>query len=381
MLQTQQSLVKYTPAVELADPDFDENLQTVMGATKEYIEESVKSEGLNRAVRDAHAKGYGLVRAEVEILDGLAPEYAQGIYALPGRHEALIRFSNGSPHAGADASLGSVVMGMGLKLFGIDGQTLLEDEPDSHTFDYALINAPIFFCNTVEHYMFIQRLFLSAPDYFRRGKQGVHQFLHDWVTGMGTLAPEDWAWDELGAFLSLKRVQPVNLLLSTYWTMGAVRHGEYVAKVRVAPVKEAAEKVARRHLDPTSASEVFRPALVAELKERPYEFDLQVQLCVDLEKMPVEDVTVEWPEALSPFVTVAKVRLPQQDISGDDLQEQMDATSITPWRVTAEHRPLGNIMRARKEVYRQASILRHELNDQIRREPKNLAEVFGNASV
>jgi hypothetical protein len=88
-----------------------------------------------------------------------------------------------------------------------------------------------------------------------------------------------------------------------------------------------------------------------------------------------------WPEALSPFVTVAKVRLPQQDISGDDIQEQMDATSITPWRCTEEHRPLGNIMRARKEVYRQSSILRHELNDQIRREPKNLAEVSGNASV
>jgi hypothetical protein len=179
----------------------------------------------------------------------------------------------------------------------------------------------------------------------------------------------------------LRRVQPVNLLLSTYWTMGAVRHGEYVAKVRVAPAKEAAEKCVRRHLDPTSAAEVFRPALVAELEERPYEFDLQVQLCVDLEKMPVEDVTVEWPEALSQFVTVAKVRLPQQDISGEDIQKQMDATSITPWRVTEEHRPLGNIQRARKEVYRQSSLLRHELNHQIRREPKNLAEVFGNAPV
>jgi hypothetical protein len=106
-----------------------------------------------------------------------------------------------------------------------------------------------------------------------------------------------------------------------------------------------------------------------------------VQLCVDLEKMPVEDVTVEWPQALSPFVTVAKMRLPQQDISGEDIQKQMDATSITPWRVTEEHRPLGNIMRARKEVYRQSSLLRHELNHQIRREPKNLAEVFGNAPV
>jgi hypothetical protein len=375
-----QDFVKYSPAVERADPDFDENLQTVIEATKKYIEGSVKSEGLNTAVRDAHAKGYGLARAEVEILGGLAPEYAQGIYAHPGRHEALIRFSNGSPHAGADAALGSG-MGMGLKIFGIEGQTLLEDEPGSHTFDYALINAPIFFANTIEHYVFIQRLFLSAPDYFRRGKPGVHQFLHDWVTGMGTLEPEDWAWDELGALLSLRRVQSVNLLLSTYWTMGAVRHGEYVAKVRVAPAKEAAEKVTRRHLDPTSAAEVFRPALVAELEERPYEFDIQVQLCVDLEKMPVEDVTVEWPEALSPFVTVAKMRLPQQDISGEDIQKQMDATSITPWRVTEEHRPLGNIMRARKEVYRQSSLLRHELNHQIRREPKNLAEVFGNAPV
>src|SRR5215207_11757883 len=157
-----QDFVKYSPDIEQADPDFDENLQTVIAATKKYIEDSVKAEGLNRAVRDAHAKGYGLVRAEVEILGGLAPEYAQGIYALPGRHEALIRFSNGSPHAGADASLGSVVMGMGLKIFGIDGQTLLEDEPDSHTFDYALINAPIFFCNTVKHYLFIQHLFLHG---------------------------------------------------------------------------------------------------------------------------------------------------------------------------------------------------------------------------
>jgi hypothetical protein len=372
------AFVKYTPDVEQADPDFDKNLQTVVEASKKYIEDSVKGEGLNTAVRDAHAKGYGLARAEVEILSGLAPEYAQGIYAHPGRHEAMVRFSNGSPHTGADARLGSA-MGIGLKLFGIEGQTLLEDEPDSHTFDYALINAPIFFCNTVEHYVFIQQLFLHAGEYFSRGKQGMHQFLHDFVTGMGTLEPEDWAWDELGAILSLGRIQPVNLLLSTYWTMAAVRHGEYVAKVRVAPAKEAAEKVTRRLLDPTSATDVFRPALVAELKERPYEFDIQVQLCADLEKMPIEDVTVEWPEALSPFVTVAKVRLPQQDISGDDNQEQMDATSITPWRVTEEHRPLGNIMRARKEVYRQSSLLRHELNNQIRREPKNLAEVFGNA--
>ena len=71
--------------------------------------------------------------------------------------------------------------------------------------------------------------------------------------------------------------------------------------------------------------------------------------------MPVEKTTVRWPESLSPYVTVARLRLPQQDIGGEDNVEKMDKTSMTAWRVTEQHRPLGNIMRSRKEVYRQSS--------------------------
>jgi hypothetical protein len=367
--------VKYTPDIEAADPRFDETLQTVIAKTERYIAGSVTTEGTGRAVRDAHAKGYGLVRAEVEILDRLPDEYAQGIYAKPGRHDALIRFSNGSPHAGANARLGGAT-GLALKMFGIDGPTLLDEEPDTHTFDYANIDAPIFFCNTVEHYLFIQELFLEAPAYFAQGTPGRHRFYKDFVTGKGTLDEDNWAWEELFAFLKVAQIRPVNLLLSTYWTMGAVRHGDYLAKVRFAPVPAFAERVVQRDLDLMSAPEVYRPALVAELRDRPYEFDVQVQLCTDLAQMPVEDVTVQWPESLSPFVTVAKLRIPQQDISGDDNLEKMDALSFAPWRVTAEHTPLGNIMRARKEVYRHSSILRHKLNQQERTEPRSADQVL-----
>jgi hypothetical protein len=369
------AFIKYTPDVEAVDPHFDETLQTVITKTERYIAGSITTEGTGRAVRDAHAKGYGLIRAEVDIFDRLPAEYAQGIYAKPGRHDALIRFSNGSPHAGADARLGGAT-GLALKMFGIDGSTLLEDEPDTHTFDYANINAPIFFCNTIEHYLFIQELFIEAPLYFVEGVSGRHRFFRDFVTGKGTLEEDQWAWDELLAFLTVAQSRPVNVLLSTYWTMGAVRHGDYIAKVRFAPVPAFAEKVVQRALDLGSAPEVYRPALVAELRDRPYEFDIQVQLCADLARMPVEDVTIEWPEVLSPFVTVAKLRIPQQDISGDDNLEKMDALSFTPWRVTAEHRPLGNIMRARKEVYRHSSILRHKLNRQERAEPRSVDDVL-----
>ena len=377
------SFVRYSLEVEHPEPQFDEHLQSILATTVRYIEDSAKAGGVGHAVRDAHAKGYGLARAEVEILAGTPPEYAQGIYARPGWHEALVRFSNGSPHVGADALLGTA-LGMGLKIFGIEGPTLLEDEPDTGTFDYAMINHPVFFANTVEHYLLIQPLFLrprpapssakEAPDVARAS---LHQALYNFLTGFGKLPPEKWAWEPLFVLLGARGKPIVNLLLCTYWTMGAVRHGDYVAKVRVAPTDASAAAVVRRSIDPASGEEAFRPALVAELREHPFEFDIQVQLCVDLDTMPVEEPSELWSEDLSPFVTVAKLRLPQQDIGGDENLALQDATSITPWRVTEEHRPLGNIMRARKEVYRQSSILRHRLNSQERKEPRTVAEVFG----
>jgi hypothetical protein len=315
-----QTFVRYSPEVERADPHFDEALRTVVEITKSYIAGSVEAEGINRAVRDAHAKGYGLVRGEVEILAETPPAYAQGIYATPGRHEALIRFSSGNPHIWPDARLGRS-FGMGLKLFGIAGPTLLEDEPDSSTFDYNMINHPVFFVNTVEHYVFIDPLFLEAgkapaDETPAMARARFHQFLHDYLTGRGTLPPEEWVWEELFAYLSIRNLPDINLLLQTYWSMGAMRHGDYIAKVRARPVQAYADQVVRRAIDRTSAPEVFRPALVAELRERPYAFDLQVQLCADLDRMPVEDLTVEWPEVLSPFVTVARLYLPRQDIGG-----------------------------------------------------------------
>lgn len=65
--------VRYTPDVEDDDPNFDQSLQTVIDKTESFIAESVQAGGTGQALRDAHAKGYGLVRGEVEILDGLPP--------------------------------------------------------------------------------------------------------------------------------------------------------------------------------------------------------------------------------------------------------------------------------------------------------------------
>ena len=136
-----------------------------------------------------------------------------------------------------------------------------------------------------------------------------------------------------------------NPLLTTFWSMAAVRHGDYVAKIRLAPSTENATRVIHRELDLRARPEVFYPTLVDELQSSAFDFDLQVQLCTDLEAMPVNGVTVEWPEKLSPFVTVGRVHVPRQDISGTENFEKTDALAFNQWRVTEEHRPLGEIMR------------------------------------
>lgn len=117
---------------------------------------------------------------------------------------------------------------MGTKVFGIEAETTLADEKRAWTMDFNMINAPIFFCNTADHYRFLTRIFIDLPTYRADGKTGNHQLYRDWATGYGTLAPEDWAWDELGTLLRVRMMARwQNLLLSTFRSMGTVRHGDY----------------------------------------------------------------------------------------------------------------------------------------------------------
>src|SRR5262245_59624611 len=126
--------VRYTPEIEIVDPDLDQLLEQIISFWEKKVRESPVVEGSGRAVRGAHAKTYGVVRAEVQILRYVPPAYAQGIYRTPGRHEALIRFSSASNHLGVDATLGGV-LGCAMKIFDVPGTKLVDDEPESSTFD------------------------------------------------------------------------------------------------------------------------------------------------------------------------------------------------------------------------------------------------------
>lgn len=122
----------------------------------------------------------------------------------------------------------------------------------------------------------------------------------------------------------------------------------------------------------------YAPTLPAQQATGKTEFTERTihNLCTDLERMPVEDASVKWPEEASPHQPVARLVLPPQDaysaarqVYGDDI------LSFTPWHTVAAHRPLGSIMRVRKAAYERSSLYRHTMNQQPRIEPASLDEV------
>ena len=100
-----------------------------------------------------------------------------------------------------------------------------------------------------------------------------------------------------------------------------------------------------------------------------YQFKFMVQLQTNPDTMPLDQATVEWPESESPFVHVATLTLPKQDITLRGQSEYGQGLSFNIWRVPPEQAPVGSIAVARKMVYREGARLRHEANGQAIQDP------------
>lgn len=104
--------------------------------------------------------------------------------------------------------------------------------------------------------------------------------------------------------------------------------------------------------------------------DHPAEFVVAIQLCSDLEQMPIEDASKEGPEDQSPYRPVGRLTLPAQDAwskSGHSFVKE--DLSFCPAHSLSAHRPLGRIMRARMHAYRVLGERRRERKGRPTMEP------------
>ncbi len=315
-------------------------IEEVVQLIKKTVQESYEKTG--QAGRDVHRKAHGCVKADFAVQDGLSPALKQGLFAVPETYPAVIRFSNGSPEVKDDHDGDG--RGFAIKILNVEGERLETDAGEERrTQDFLMINHPVFFVRNAADYVSFQQAVTNGG-------------LVWWLLNPFRVLHES------RIALAIQQTKMVNPLEARYWSMAASKLGPKQMKFSVIPCTAVAAR------NPSDSVDRLGENLAAHLKKQTACFDFKVQLRSS-KSMSVEDPTEEWSESDSPFRTVARITIPQQT---PDRGEACENLSFNPWNGLAEHRPLGGISRVRREVYREVSKLRHQLNGQIREEPTSV---------
>lgn len=303
--------------------------------------------------RDVHAKQHGCVRATFAIEKDVPEEYRAGIFADPGKeYAAWIRFSNGSPKVQDDRK--GDARGMAIKLMGVPGDKLLENEKQAQTQDFVLINHDAFFIKDSRDYAEFFKLLEkgSNPAWFFFGRL-------------------PWRWTE---FTAARRIakngkKVTNPLFSRYFSMTPYAlGGKNVVKYSARPCSESFD--GGNHF--AGSPDYLRLNMKRSLEVSSGTaacFQFMVQKRAEPATMSVEDSRIPWDQGKSRFIPIATIAIPAQEFSSEEHMRFCENLSFTPWHGLPAHRPLGNINRTRKVVYETISAYRHEANHAIRREP------------
>jgi len=267
--------------------------------------------------RALHRKQVAALRATLDVPAELPEHAKQGIFAIPNRYDVWIRLSNGGFNRAADAV--PDIRGFSLKVLGVTGTAALGGEAVSQ--DFALINRERFSSPTSVDFTKIVTTGAKPPG----------QILLQVLKNPGLIR-------------QLKMVQTAlknpfsGFATQDFFSAAPIAFGPYAARVKLV--------AASSEVNP-SASDDWAADIYGRLSGNPLGFDLQMQFFTDEQRTPIEDASAAWD---SPFLTVARLTIPRQK-SDPAFDTEVEQARFDPWNALTEHRPLGEVMRARKVAY------------------------------
>lgn len=287
--------------------------------------------------RGTHAKGT-CARAQFEVLDvwagpdpALAARLAVGIFAKPGIYPAVVRFGNSDSTVKSDWKKDVRSLSFYIETPAGDGITRQ---------DFSLQSAITLPLNDAPTFLAFMKVFTAPSPARALWSLSGHQKMQ----AFRTLA-------RVGVQISQQAIHPYQQL--RYWSNVPFRHGpKDVVKYSATPRRDNQARLLQKD-NPNCLQE----ELVRHLNDdNPVSsFDFGVQL-LDPEKMTwkgkhwdasfwIENASVEWDEAQSPFHTVARLTLlPKSQLSAEDGEAvYFDVNGNS----TPDTTPLGSINRAR----------------------------------
>lgn len=283
-----------------------------------------------------HGKGRALhrkqllgLKAEFEVLADL-PDYARhGLFARPARYPAAIRLSNGSLQI-QDDSKGDI-RGFAVRVEGLKGPGAL-GAGDVSSQSFLLINQEAFSSPKSAE-------FVALVGAVAQGGSALIKHLFGTYGFFGGLARMRKAAATFGKSFSGFATEP-------FYTAVPIAVGPYAGRVRLLPARDQKPSADAKK---DWGADMKRRVAAGDLV-----FDFQMQFFVDEALTPIEDASVNWKESDAPYVTVGRLTVPRQEFdspAAQEFQASVEASVFDPWCALIEHRPLGDVMRARKHVY------------------------------
>ena len=340
MSQTPATLQRYSDSIEHPESDEADTIRELIDAMTSISKTTLNDSG--HAMRGVHAKSHGLIDGELEVISDLPEPLAQGLFAKPGKHKVAMRLST-SPGDILPDSI-STPRGLAIKVMDVDGDRLSADGARSQ--DFVMVNGPAFSVPTPKKFLGNVKLLAKTTDRPEGLKQVLASALQVAEKVLETFGGESPLLKSLGGH------PETNVLCETFFTQVPVRYGDYIAKLSLVPVSPELVSLKDAPVDVNSNPDGLRQAVIDFFGSNSARWDLRVQLCTDLETMPIEDASVVWPTDKSSYITVASLTAPPQPAwDNDKIARINEGLSFSPWHGVAAHRPLGGIMRARRDVY------------------------------
>jgi hypothetical protein len=271
------------------------------------------------------ARATACVDAEFTVLDGLAAGHRVGLFASPRTYKCWIRFANATSQSDKDKD----TRGMAIKVLDVAGENLT---PGATTQDFVLNSHPVMMVGSTRE--FLELLEANEAGGFRRA-----------LYFLGHL--------KAARIATASRANHTCHLDIPYWSTTPYLLGATAVKYVARPTSPS-----KSRLPATLTDNYLADAMRTRLAREDATFELLVQPQVDAHRTPIEDASVEWREADSPYVPVARIRIPAQSIDAAGQAARCEQAAFNPWHCLREHRPLGDMNRARREIYRAMAAFR-----------------------
>lgn len=361
---TSLSPLLYNPDYEKLQEDEGQTITELVETLQEISD--ITSKDYGRAVRSVHAKPHGLIRGKLTIKNNLPDYLQQGIFAAENTYAVVMRFSTSPGDIMHDSV--STPRGVAIKVLGVEGERLSGD-PTSRTQDFLMVNGPAFLKPDAKSFLTSLKLLAKTTD----KAEGLKKVLSAALRGTEKIIES--VGGESPTIKSIGGHPETNILGETFFTQVPVLYGKYMAKLSLVPVAPELTALKDAPLEDGKENGI-REAVSAFFKTHTAKWELRVQLCTDIEAMPIEDASVVWPEDQSPYIAVATLEAAPQ-VSWDDatFPQIEDRLIFSPWNGVLDHRPLGSVMRARRHAYESSSTFRKQFNGCPMAEINSLEEV------